>query len=278
MYCQHETAWKDVWLPDTSPAPTKCPVETGHSVDPESISVTESITQNDPKTPDNRTIVAVNTAPPGYSLYFTSKGDDIAQGKTKLGPRLLLDSENPAKSFQLLEHFYIIGGRAKWEGAKLDDSITAVLMAPKTEDHSLGGDEDYLLANTGLGGNILIPTPAGTGTHGIDLAAKKPNTNILKAVPVPAPNADGWFDYDSESNELSKNMDQKGLYNLFDFDIPLFTYVNELWGSDNSKDEFELANIVGKLMLNCWRFDVIITPQTQGARCGISMTVAVKSN
>lgn len=234
-----------------------------------------------PKTPDNRDVIAINRIPIGYTMYFTGRSDNIAAGTYSNGNDLCLDEQATTKIFQSLNHFYLVGGRAIWENASLANKVTAKLIAPATTGLvNQQGDYTKVEVIPGSGFNIIVPTPLGFGNWELELSAKLPNTNILKCVPVPAIGNDGFFDYNSDTNVLTRNETGTGSYNLFDFPIRLFTFVNEMPGKGGSGQEsvFESTDVVGKLLFNFWQVQLELINPTPGVKCCPVMCMAIKTN
>lgn len=230
-----------------------------------------------PSTTDNRRLNAVNRIPPGYTVCNTGRGDDISTGSYGTGPRLILDANTPSVDFQMLGHWYGIGGRVIWESASLDDHCAAMLMAPATTGLTQTTG-DFNKVNLGGPYNVIVPAAPGTGAWSMDLTAKHASTQILKAVPVPVAGNLGFFDYDSTANVLTPNYTQKGGYNLYDFDVNLFRFCNSIHGRkmDGAESVTESSDVVGKLLFNTWIIRFNLTAVTQGVRCGAVVTVGIQ--
>lgn len=233
-------------------------------------------------TPDKRPINAINRIASGYTVYPTGISDNILTGSYGTGIELKLigtDSSTKTKDFQLLDHYYGIGGRLIWENACLDDYIEAFLIAPATIGltNSTGDFNKYSL---GGGLNMIIPASPGTGLWTMDLTAKRTNTQILKAVPVPAVGNNGYFDYNSDTNIITPNYNAQGGYNLFDFDIKLFAFCRKVWGrkQDGSESTIEVTDVIGKLLYNSWIIRFNLVTSNPLCKAGIIMTTAVKGN
>lgn len=231
-------------------------------------------------TPDNRSILAVNRTPPGYTVYHTGAGDHIANNTYGNGDDVVLTQATPTKTMQFLNHFYAIGGRIVWESASLANYVDAWLVAPASQGWTnAAGDFDKVA----LGGpyNKLKPVAAGTGAWNVDLAAKIGSTSILKSTPVPSPGNTGWFDYNSDTNVITPNLAQKGGYDLYDFDVNLFKFVNRIWGRkmDGAESVYEATDVVGKLLYNTWKIKfTLTTAEGTATKAGISLTIAAKKN
>jgi hypothetical protein len=205
-----------------------------------------------PATDDGRMLQATNRVPGGYSLYITGEADNIASGTYGGGTALQFDSSNTTKDFQLLNHFYAIGARVNWEGCSIANYFNATLVAPATTGltNTTGDFNKYAVT----GGNLIIPAPPGAGAWSMDLTAKLTNTQILKAVPIPAAGNNGWFDYNSTLNELTVNSEQTGGYNLFDFEINLHSFGRKIWAQSGAgQSSMDVTDLVGKLLYNSWK-------------------------
>lgn len=232
-----------------------------------------------PKTPDNRDLIAVNRIPPGYTVSVTGRADNITNGTYGNGNALKMTYSNKTVRFQVLDHWYAIGGRMIWEGASLDDYVDVILKAPaSTGLTNVTGD--YTKYNIGGPYNMIIPVTPGAGNWSMDLTAKLTNTQILKATPVPQAGNTGWFDYDSATNVLTRNMTQTGGYNLYDFEVSLFRFANMVWGrkQDGAESILEASDVVGKLLYNSWVADFSLTSTNENIKVGGLMTIAAKKN
>ena len=231
-----------------------------------------------PKTDDARDIVAINRIPPGYTVYLTSKSDSIVAGGYRAGDKLVFSQAQKTRRFQLLSHWYGIGGKVVWEGADLDDHMDVFLKAPATVGLNVAGD--FVKANVGGPYNMFVPTTPGTGTWSLNLAEKHTGTNVLKCVPVPSAGNTGFFDYDSSTNVLTVNGSQTGGYNLFDFDVTLFCFASAILGrkQDGAETSIEVTDVVGKLLFNSWVVDFSLTSDKPGIRVGMTVVTAVKGN
>lgn len=233
---------------------------------------------NNPMTPDNRKIVAINRIPAGYTVYPTGKGDDPDAG-LRQGNELILDANNKTKSFRLNSHWYGIGGRVIWEGSDLSDSLQAFLKCPATVGVNQAGDFNKVA--TGLGFNVFVPSSPGAGAWDLDLEETFSSCSALKCTPVPAAGNNGFFDYDSDTNVLSVNYSQEGGFNLYDATIPIFCFAYKVWGrkSDGAESSLEIPDVVGKLLYNNWIIEFeLVTEKTSGIKVGIDMITAVKGN
>jgi hypothetical protein len=231
-----------------------------------------------PKTDDNRDIVAINRIPPGYTVYPTSKSDALAAGGYRAGDKLIFSQAQKTRRFQLLSHWYGIGGKVIWEGADLDDHMDVFLKAPATVAANVAGD--FVKVNIGGPYNMFVPVTPGAGVWSLNLAEKHTGTNVLKCVPVPAAGNTGFFDYDSSANLLTVNVSQNGGYNLFDFEVTLFCFASSVLGrkQDGAETSIEVTDVVGKLLFNSWVVDFSLTSDKPGIRAGMTVVTAVKGN
>lgn len=287
IYCETDSKWEYVLKEEGQAAPTTCPTNAGHTCTANSVSIDQVIGADiipNPKTPDNRDLVATNRLPPGYTIYPTGAADNISTGAyTGDGVNLKLDNSTPGTSnkatFQMLGHWYGVGGRVIWESATLDDSLSSVLVAPATTG-LVAEVGDYTKIALGGGANLIKPVDVGTGDWSLSLTAKLTNTQILKCTPVPSTGNVGWFDYDSDLNVLTRNMTQTGGYNLYDFDANIFRFANKCWGrkQDGAESLLETTDIVGKLLYSSWQIRFTLNAVTNGVRCGVIITTGVKRN
>lgn len=243
----------------------------------------EVITQADlgPRTEDDRFIYTINRIPLGHTIYPTGRADHIGNGTYGNGTKLKLDSNTTTVDLQLLGNWYVIGGRVIWESASLEDEVSATLIAPATTGATnVTGDFNKVevVANSGL--HLFMPVSAGTGSWSMDLTSKKTNTQILKCTPVPVPGNTGFFDYNSSTNVLTPNYTMTGGYNLYDFDANLAKFCNCVFGrkQDGAESTMESSDVVGKLLFNSWIVRFNLSAVTQGVKCGIIVTTALKKS
>lgn len=246
-------------------------------------SVAQLVETTAPKTEDMRDIGVVNRIPLGFTIYPTGRADNITNGTYGDGVKLKFTDVTPGTTdkatIQFLSHWYGIGGRIIWESASLEDEMNAVLVAPASTGWT-NSTGDYNKYNVGGPYNMLIPVAEGTGAWTVNLTTKITNTQILKSTPVPAAGNVGWFDYNSETNVLTRNMTQTGGYNLYDFDINLFRFANTIYGrkQDGAESLLEATDVVGKLLYNSWQIRFTLTAVTAGVKCGVIVTTAIKKN
>lgn len=203
------------------------------------------------ETSDRRQLIAPNRIPSGYSLYVAGECDDMTSGAYGGGDPMLFDSTNPTRDFRQLNHYYAIGVRAKWHNCNFDNYMTAILKAPASQGLT-NQSGDYTKYNIGGPYNMIIPVAIGTGDWDMDISAFQANGKVLKATPVPQAGNTGWFDYDSSTNTLTRNMTQTGGYNLYDFDVNLHAFGRKCWASPSGETALDITDLVGKLLYNCW--------------------------
>lgn len=227
-------------------------------------------------TSDERNISAVNRIPPGYTIYPSGRADNIEAGTYGNGTKLKLTDAQKTVEFQLLEHFYAVGGRVIWGSqSSIDDEVSAFLYAPATQGLTDQAGGDYIVANS----VVIVPVPAGQGNKSLDLTAKLPNTNILKCTPIPAIGATGQFDYDSDTNILTRREDGKGNSHLLLIDKNLFKFCNCAWGKDGGGESwYESADVIGKLLYNAWKIKFQFDANTANSKANVMLTLAAKKN
>lgn len=222
-----------------------------------------------------------NRVPNGYSLYVTGEADNITNGLYGGGEELFFSSSEKERDFQLLNHYYAIGARAHWNAScDIDNFFSATLIAPASSG-ATQTTGDFTKVNLGGSNNIFVPVAVGAGDWSMDLTDTLANTNILKATPVPSTGNQGWFDYDSDTNTLNVNSSQMGGYNLFDFDINLHAFGRKIWGMSNGTSEFDVPDLVGKLLFNTWKihFKFDVTSGILGSeKAAVLFIAATKGN
>jgi len=232
------------------------------------------------ETTDGREIVAINRIPAGHTIYPTGQGDAISSNGYAAGTELIFDASNKVKRFQMLGHWYGIGGRIVWEGADMSDHINAVLKAPATA-HAVNEAGNVTKIPLGGGAHLFVPVPENGGDWNLDLDAKFTGTSVLKCTPVPVVGNNGFFDYNSDTNVLTPNYTQTGSHNLYDFEASMFRFVHKCWGrkQDGAESSLEIPDVVGKLLLNTWVVEfTLVTAKESGIKVGVIMISAVKKN
>lgn len=225
---------------------------------------------------------AINRIPSGYTIYHAGEGDNLATAQYGGGTELLLDKTNKIVQFQMLHHFYIIGGQINWFDGHVRDSIEGKLIGPKTEmTNGAGGDftKVEIIPSSGL--HVYVPTPAGAGDWNIDLTEKIGASSVLKCTPIPVAGNTGFFDYDADANELTINTEQKGGYNLYDFDANLFSFGRKIWGLQHGTFSLNAADVVGKLLYCNWKIQISLNIYDEANRdpnVGLILMTAAKKN
>lgn len=231
-------------------------------------------------TEDRRIVGVTNRIPAGHTIYLTGKADGITSTPGyRNGDSLIFDANNKVKRFQLMGHWYGIGSRLIWEGADLEDYMSASLIAPATVGTNTTGDFNKVAL--GGGANVYVPAAPGTGAWTLDLTEKHTSTQVLKCTPVPKAGNTGFFDYNSSTNVLTVNYTQTGGYNLYDFSATLLKFASHCWGrkQDGCESALEIQGIIAKLLFNSWVIDfTLTTAKTSGIKVGLIMTTAVKGN
>jgi hypothetical protein len=226
-YNEDERAdWEANWLPNAN-GPTK------------------------PRDYDGRDKVQPVTLPTNQWHYWHSIGDTSTGLRD--GERFELshaEAEDASVTWQYRDPVWMAGGRLKYSGAVLGDWVSFTVFAPATE----------VVANEGNTGNanlvfpgIIVPA-AGDGAYDVDLDA---------AHPVPAPGADGYWDY-----ELPANMKFAGTvtpsstpgaakYHLIAARFDLTKFVAEEGLLGEGMTTYEPQNINASLCLPEWRFECV---------------------
>jgi len=228
---------------------------------------------------------AINRIPFGYTVYPTGRSDDIATGAFGTGDALILDMNNKVKYFSSINNWYAIGGEASWdEHTSNKDYIDAYLTVPATVGVN-GAGYDFTKVATGLGFNVYVPTPPGAGDWDLDIGTTLyAGKELLHVNPVPVPGNTGFFDYNKKTNLMVVNATQTGGYNLYDVELPIFSFGRGMWGVANGGLRvFKETDVVGKLLYANWRvkFELVIYDEvnrTDKPSVTIDMTTAVKAN
>lgn len=295
VWCETDNKWEFTdFIEESLGEPTKCPVDTGHVITLSKTKIAETINQGQKKTEDNRQVVSIMRFRDGFTVAQRGRGDDIVNGVHGAGPKLIMDKDNLTVEFQLLRHWYAIGGKALWVNCDLDDSMKAVLCAPAT-DHAVVngggiGNCDLIEVVPSSGLHIIIPA-SGNGGHDLDLTATlNANVDILKCVPVPSKDAitgdsDGWWDFDPILDVFAPNYTQTGEFDMYDFDIDLFAFGHSLFGRAAALDVcadvvYETNGVEGKILYSSWKLKLILDTNktTVASKAGMEVVVAQDKN
>jgi hypothetical protein len=237
-----------------------------------------------PTLPDNRALSASNRIPLGYTIFPTGQGDNISAATYGNGPALKVTPGAPTVEFQMLHHWYGLGGRLIWENATMADRLDAWLIAPATTGftQATGDFNRVAIPNTGDTLHLYVPAAPGTGAWSADLTAKIGSSQVLQATPVPVAGNTGYFDYDSDTSIVTPNYTGTGGHNLYNFEIKLFKFAHAIWGrkQDGAESVLESTDVVGKLLYNQWKIRFTLTPGSEQstATAGVVITTATKKN
>lgn len=128
-----------------------------------------------------------------------------------------------------MDWHYLAGGEFFPNSGSFGDKVNYKIIAPSSKsieslNPGAGAFDTYNLGFPGV--NMYVPNPTMSGQYDLDLDAKlNANVSFTKAVPIPATNGDGFFDYDHDTNILTVNPYQTGGYNLFDFPMDLQRFI-----------------------------------------------------
>lgn len=221
-----------------------------------------------------------NRVPNGFSLYVTGVSDNISSGTFGNGEDLFFSSSKKVIDFRQLCHYYAIGARTHWNAdCDIDNYFKAELIAPACSGATQAVGDFIKIPITG--GNMFKPVLEGSGDWDMDLTNTLTGTSILKATPVPSEGNQGWFDYVSDTNILTPNYEQKGGYNLFDFDITLHFFGRKIWGIKNGVSSLDVSDLIGKLLFNSWTIRLTFDIQSGllgSEKAGVLFILATKGN
>lgn len=240
----------------------------------------------DIRTDDGLQTQSVNRIPFGYTIFPTGVSDDHVAGTFGDGDELFMDKDNLTADFQMINHWYAIGGDSSWgSGVSNRDKISATLYAMATMGTN-GAGFDFIKAPTGLGFNLFVYVGTGNGDWDLDLTSPlHAGKEMLKVTPVPVAGNTGFFDFDKKTNTLKPNATQTGGYNLYDIELPLFSFARYLWGhAGGGTRPFKEPDVVGKLLYANWfiRFQLTIhdaaNRTNDDVSVGLNMITGVKKN
>jgi hypothetical protein len=207
-----------------------------------------------PKTPDGKLQVSPDIFPGGVSLYVVGAGD--SGGTVGSGNAFQSTSESGGDTvveFGFRDWVYMAGGGLMCSGALLGDYICYDLYAPANPAVAApSNDGNCNKVDLGGGFNMIVPA-AGDGAFNIDFSA---------AVPVPAENNDGYWDWsepDSGLGAVSPSMPAHGKYNIFEPQLPLGTFVKKLPLLGTQTVDITIPALKPKKVLPHWKHKITIT-------------------
>ena len=246
---------------------------------------------NLPKTSEgDRLFIATNRIPGGYTQYISGVSDDVANDSYGTGDKLKFSKTNTTITFEQLDHYYMIGAKGFFNSeCTLDDEMAAKMVAPGStgwsDNGSNTGNANKVEIAPSSGLYILVPAPLNDGNVDLDLTEfRSGSTKVLANTPVPQAGNTGYFNYNSDTNEItavSNPASPDGGYNLYTFDITLHRFAESVYGGPNKVCDFEAADIVGKKLFNFWKIQLTLTPESGTSRdpkVGIIFNLGVKGN
>lgn len=239
-----------------------------------------SLVKKTPSTTDGRQIILPSTMGDAQEVQFPGSGDDITNGARLGGTDFkctLTSTGSTTVEFQFMEWISIGGGSARYTGALIGDYLHYDAYAPATAGTSNPGAGAYDKYNLGGPCNLYIPNGTTTGDWDLNLTEKH-NANVVftKVVPVPASNKDGWFDWDSDTYAVTLNANQKGGYNLFDFEIHLTRIIHKGWMLGDGMDEYIVPSGYGsKVLLPHYTHKVTVNKASDTGTLDVVWTVFV---
>lgn len=210
------------------------------------------------KTPDNRKVVAPSVFRETLTPCYQGEGDDVSNGNRYGGTAMKLDLPTGGSGYvewQFINPISIAGGELIYDGAVLGAKLDFDVIAPASPATNNPGAGDYDKVSIGGGINVFVPNGSGTGDWDLNLSEKlNANVEFTKVVPVPAPNYDGYFNWNSETEEVSLEADGKGKYNLFDSALTLVRFVAGVGLLGTNRVPFDIPAFNAKCMLPHWTY------------------------
>jgi hypothetical protein len=214
-----------------------------------------------------------------HSMYL-GFGDDITAGTRFdgqiLAKKITTTPGDVTVTWQYREWVYIAGGIMTVKAGEVGDYAEYRIIAPATVPTSAPGVGAY--GKYSLGSyNMIVPAGAlGTDPDwNLDLdETLNANVAFTKAVPVPAPTVvvggsevgTGFFDWDSETEEVTLNAQGTGGFHMFDAEVPLATFARFVLLGSNTFD-MRTPSQKPKRLLPHWQHKVKIhnaTDRTSG--------------
>lgn len=210
-----------------------------------------------PHTSDGKPIFLPQLFRGDRSVVFAGRADDVAGGNRWQGSTFDLQKGvvgDATKVMQFIEPVYLAGGGIHYKNAGVGDYSDLKLDAPASPATANAGAGAYDKEAYG-GYNRFVPNGSTTGSHDLDLAAKlNANVGFTAAAPVPNPTEAGWFDWDEDTEAVTQNPAQQGLYDLYDAAVPLARFVVEAQMLAGGNINFRVPAVKPKKILPHWQF------------------------
>jgi len=191
--------------------------------------------------------------PEEASLIFVGAGDDRTLGK---GKGTSFTSQTTTQGSNNIECYfndwvYIIGGNVVCNNAIVGDYVEFMMYAGASVTTANGGGTgNCTLVNLGGGANLIKPKN-GDGDRDIDLSTE----SSIDAIPVTNKDRKGWWDWDCPDEGLgtvSPNYNQKGWYDLYDFQVPLNQHALKVWLLGDIQYQLRINTIISNKFLPHW--------------------------
>lgn len=223
-----------------------------------------------PTTKDGRTILMPSIFGDELDIYFNGRSDDVTNNLKLRGTRMDLSQSGVGTNsltWQYVKRIWIAGGNLIYSGAVLGDWIRYQIYAPATEGTSNPGAGVYDKYQIGASAYMYIPNATQEGDWDLNLTEKlNGNVDFTKVVPIPS-GGDGFFDYDfnSDSGDVTLNVNQTGNAYLFDFDFVLLEVINDVGILGSRSLSFTLpASWGAKALQPQWKHTVTINHEDSG--------------
>jgi len=237
---------------------------------------------NGPVDDDGSPVVAANTWPIAQYVIWCGEGDDITNGTvgdgTAFKAELTAEGDTTITS-QFIEVIRLGGGHVLWKNCEFGDYATFSLFAPATSNivSNPGSGAYGKLAIPGVGNMIVDPsTPGADGPDwDVNLTEKlNANVNFTKAVPVAAPDGDGFFTYVAATDSLTYTPGT-GTHNLFDADIPLAAYLRKMWLMGDGHEDLTVYNNIPATILPQWKAKAFLYRTAAGSDRHITWSMLI---
>lgn len=189
--------------------------------------------------------------------YWSDKGDDLETNTIAAGQNMYVSGSTEGDHSILIrfnEPIQVHGGEA-WLTTTFnkDDFFSVELFAGASPvDLMPSGYGNCNLVP--IGGDAHLVVPSETGTHLVDLDTKIGTSSVHQVSPVPA-GGTGYWNYDTDTNEITPSTPGEGDYNLFDVEIPMQKFLNHV------RIREDLSQFLGadaKLVLPHWTWRVTL--------------------
>lgn len=212
-----------------------------------------------PQTSYGTPIVLMNMFRGNVQPAFPGCADDVANGIRWGGSRFELtwtqgESIPKVLEWQFMEWIYLAGGWTHPIDGQFGDYIDYEILAPASPASSVPGAGAYAKQEILPGSGINRFVPQAGGGWNLDLAATL-NTHVGFTAVVPVPNTagQGFFDWSSDTEEITLASGGNGTFDLLDKQVTLANYTPKARASGSQWRSFLIPGLKPRRVLAHWK-------------------------